>query len=60
MNEYRKLKDRLEYEAMMKNPETAFLVSDEEFDKQLDDLGWSPGDMVAMAGFTKRLQPVDG
>ncbi|MDR0386139.1 MAG: conjugative transposon protein TraJ [Prevotellaceae bacterium] len=50
MNTYRKQKDQLEYEAMMKNPETAFLVSDEEFDKQLDDLGWSPGDMVAMAG----------
>ncbi|MDR2027714.1 MAG: conjugative transposon protein TraJ [Prevotellaceae bacterium] len=50
MNEYRKQKDQLEYEAMMKNPETAYLVSDEEFDKQLDDLGWSPGDMVTMAG----------
>jgi hypothetical protein len=35
---------------MMKNPETAYLVSDEEFDKQLDDLGWMPGDMVTMAG----------
>ncbi|MDR2680637.1 MAG: conjugative transposon protein TraJ [Tannerella sp.] len=50
MNEYQKQKDQLEYEAMMKNPETAFLVSDEEFDRQLDELGWSPGDMVAMAG----------
>jgi conjugative transposon TraJ protein len=50
MNNYRKQKDQLEYEAMMKNPETAYLVSDEEFDKQLDELGWSPGDMVAMAG----------
>jgi conjugative transposon TraJ protein len=50
MNEYQKQKDQLEYAAMMKNPETAFLVSDEEFDRQLDELGWSPGDMVAMAG----------
>jgi conjugative transposon TraJ protein len=50
MNEYRQLKDKLEYEAMMKNPETAYLVSDEEFDKQLDELGWMPGDMVTMAG----------
>jgi conjugative transposon TraJ protein len=50
MNEYRQLKDKLEYEAMMKNPETAYLVNNEEFDRQLDELGWSPGDMVAMAG----------
>ena len=50
MNEYRKQKDRLEYEAMMRDPTTAYLVSDEEFDKQLDDLGWSPGDLVTMAG----------
>ncbi|MDR1172004.1 MAG: conjugative transposon protein TraJ [Bacteroidales bacterium] len=50
MNEYRRQKDRLEYEAMMRNPETAYLVSDEEFDRQLEELGWSPGDMVTMAG----------
>jgi conjugative transposon TraJ protein len=50
MNTYRKQKDQLEYEAMMKDPETAYLVSNEEFDRQLDELGWSPGDMVAMAG----------
>lgn len=50
MNEYRAQKDRLEYEAMMRNPETAYLVSNEEFDRQLDELGWSPADMVTMAG----------
>ena len=50
MNRYREQKDKLEYEAMMRNPETAYLVSNEEFDKQLEELGWSPGDMVAMAG----------
>ncbi|MGJ7025651.1 conjugative transposon protein TraJ [Petrimonas sulfuriphila] len=50
MNEYRKQKDRLEYEAILRNPETAFLVSDEEFDKQLDELGWSPSDLVTMMG----------
>lgn len=50
MNEYRKQKDKLEYEAMMRNPETAFLVSNDEFDKQLDELGWGPGDMMVMAG----------
>lgn len=50
MNEYRAQKDKLEYEAMMRNPETAYLVSNEEFDRQLDELGWSPSDMVTMAG----------
>ena len=50
MNKYREQKDKLEYEAMMRNPETAYLVSNEEFDRQLEELGWSPGDMVTMAG----------
>ena len=50
MNEYRTLKDRLEYEAMIRDPETAYLVSNEEFDRRLDELGWYPSDMVAMAG----------
>ena len=50
MNTYRQQKDKLEYEAMMRNPETAYLVSNEEFDKQLEELGWSPSDMVTMAG----------
>ena len=39
MNEYREQKDRLEYEAMKRNPETAYLVDKEEFDKRLEDLG---------------------
>lgn len=50
MNEYREQKDRLEYEAMMRNPETAYLASDEEFDRQLEELGWSPSDLVTMTG----------
>src|SRR5574344_2159943 len=50
MNKYREQKDKLEYEAMMRNPETAYLVSNEEVDKQLEELGWSPGDRVTMAG----------
>ena len=50
MNEYRKQKDKLEYEAKVRNPETAYLVSNEEFDKQLEELDWSPTDMVTMAG----------
>jgi len=47
---YQKQKDKLEYDAAMKNPETAYLVSNEEFDKQLDELGWSPGDLATMTG----------
>jgi conjugative transposon TraJ protein len=50
MNRYRQQKDQLEYDAMMRNSETAYLVNNEEFDKQLEDLGWSPGDMMTMAG----------
>lgn len=50
MQKYREQKDMLEYEAMMRNPETAYLVSNEEFDKQLDELGWGPEDMATMAG----------
>ena len=50
MNTYRQQKDKLEYEAMKRNPETAYLVSNEEFDKQIDELGWGGQDMVTMAG----------
>ena len=50
MNEYQAKKDKLEYQAMKRNSETAYLVSNEEFDKQSDELGWSPSDVVTMAG----------
>lgn len=48
--QYREQKDRLEREAMLRNPETAYLVSDEEFDRQLDELGWSPDAMATRMG----------
>lgn len=50
MQKYRDLKEQLETEAMKRNPETAFLVNDEEFDKKLDELGWSPSDLATMSG----------
>lgn len=50
MQQYREQKDRLEREAMLRNPETAYLVSDEEFDRQIDELGWSPDAMVTRMG----------
>ncbi len=39
MQKYREEKDRLEYEAMMNDPSTAYLVDDAEFDRQIDELG---------------------
>ena len=39
MNQYRAQKDKLEFEAMKRNPETAYLVDKESFDNKLDELG---------------------
>lgn len=39
MQKYADLKDKLEYEAMRRNPETAYLVDKEIFENQLDELG---------------------
>ena len=50
LRKYKEERDKLEYEALMRNPETAYLASDEEFDRQLDELGWSPSDLATMAG----------
>ena len=50
MNQYRVQKDRLEYEANKRNPETAYLVDKEEFDKKPDELGWSATDLITMGG----------
>ena len=43
-------KDYLEREAMLRNPETAYLVSNELFDEKLEELGWSPSDLMAISG----------
>ena len=50
MNKYREQKDKLEFEANKRTPETAYLVDKEEFDKKLDELGWSAGDLITMGG----------
>lgn len=39
MKELHEKKEQVEYEAMMKDPSTAYLVSDAEFDRQIDELG---------------------
>lgn len=50
LNKLQVQKDQLEREAMLRNPEQAYLISDEEFDKKLEELGWSPSDLGTMAG----------
>lgn len=49
MQQYREQKEKLEYEIKMSNPETAYLVNDEEFERQIDELGWSPSGMWTKA-----------
>jgi conjugative transposon TraJ protein len=49
MNKLREQRDRLEREAMLRNPETAFLVSNEEFDKKIDEMqGLNPKHLVTI------------
>ena len=50
LNKLQQQKDKLEREAMLRNPETAYLASNEEFDKKLEELGWSPSDLATMSG----------
>lgn len=50
LNDLQAKKDQLDREAMLRDPETAYLVSNEEFDKKLEELGWSPTDVGTMAG----------
>lgn len=47
MNAYREKRDKLEFEAMKRNPETAYLVDKAEFDKQLDELGITDAPQIA-------------
>lgn len=43
MQQHQDEKDKLEKENMMRDPNTAYLVSDEEYDRQIKEMGWSPG-----------------
>jgi len=56
LNDLQAKKDRLEHEAMLRNPETAYLVSDEDFDRKLEELGWSPSDLVTISGMYMERQ----
>lgn len=47
MNAYRQKRDKLEFEAMRRNPETAYLVDKEEFDKELNELGITDAPQIA-------------
>ena len=57
MNEYREQKDRLEFEAMKRNPETAYLVDKEAFDNKLDELGAFDAKPSAADGFCQHANP---
>lgn len=50
MQEYREQKEKIEKETLLRNPETAYLVSDEEFDRQINELGWSMKDTGTRMG----------
>jgi conjugative transposon TraJ protein len=47
MDKYREQKDKLEYEAMQRNPETAWLVDNQAFDQRLEDLGIMDAPQIA-------------
>ncbi|PXV61080.1 conjugative transposon TraJ protein [Dysgonomonas alginatilytica] len=47
MQRYAEQKDRLEYEALRRNPETAYLVDNAVFEAQLDELGITDAGQIA-------------
>jgi len=47
MQKYAEIKDKKEYEAMRRNPETAYLVDNEIFEAQLDELGITDAGQIA-------------
>lgn len=47
MQKYAEQKDKLEYEAMRRNPETAYLVDNAVFDAQMDELGITDAGQIA-------------
>ncbi len=50
MEDYRQKRNELERQAMLRDPEKAFLVSNEEFDKKLDAMSWGMEKLGTMAG----------
>ena len=50
MEDYQKKRNELERQAMLRDPEKAFLVSDEEFDKKLDAMNWGFEKLGTMTG----------
>ncbi|MBF0651562.1 conjugative transposon protein TraJ [Dysgonomonas sp. GY75] len=47
MQKYAQIKDKLEYEAMRRNPETAYLVDNDIFEERLDQLGITDAGEIA-------------
>lgn len=50
MTEFRLQREEVERQIMLKNPETAYLADDEVFDKEIEELGWSPSDLGTICG----------
>lgn len=48
MREFQAAKDKLEEEEKLRDPYRAYVVSDEEYDRQLSEMGWSPADLRVM------------
>lgn len=42
-------RDDLEHERLLENSETAYLVDEVSFDREIEALGWSPSDLATMA-----------
>ena len=47
LEKYQTQKDELQRQAMLRDPEKAYLISNEEFDKRLDELSWKPKDRAS-------------
>jgi len=48
MAEFRKAQEAAEKKRFAEDPETAYMESDEAFDRELESLGWSPTDLAHM------------
>ena len=55
MNRLQQDKDLLERENLSRDPRSAYLVSDEQMDREIEALGWSPNDLMTIeAMYEKR------
>lgn len=50
LNALQNYKDDLKRKVLLNDPQRAYLVSNEEFDKKLEELGWSISDLASISG----------